>query len=213
MKGVPSTYVSRPYVDDEFLSALGGDKLIVVFGSSKQGKSSLRKKHLDPKSYVTIQCTSSTTREKLYEMILKEAGARINVTETRARGTHHTIKVTLGAEGRFIVAKAKGDMGGERESTEESQAVTRTLEIDPSDPNDVIRVLREADFERAVFIEDFHYLDNKTQEAIAADLKVFYEQADLHLIIVGVWLGRDRLTHLNGDLDGRTTYIECGSVG
>ena len=41
-RGIPKTYVSRPYVDDRLVNSLGRDKHIVIFGGSKQGSLAIR---------------------------------------------------------------------------------------------------------------------------------------------------------------------------
>lgn len=43
------SYIERKGIDDRFKEALRGRNIIVVHGSSKQGKTSLWKKHVDPK--------------------------------------------------------------------------------------------------------------------------------------------------------------------
>ena len=51
---VPLNYVTRESVDGEFINALSENKHIVVFGSSKQGKTSLRKYNLVPPDYINV---------------------------------------------------------------------------------------------------------------------------------------------------------------
>ncbi len=51
------SYVERSEVDEEFNRALTLKKHIIVFGSSKQGKTSLIKKHLPLNDYVKVECT------------------------------------------------------------------------------------------------------------------------------------------------------------
>jgi hypothetical protein len=42
-RDLPLNYVSRKEVDDRFVGDLSREKNIVIYGSSKQGKTSLRK--------------------------------------------------------------------------------------------------------------------------------------------------------------------------
>jgi chloramphenicol 3-O-phosphotransferase len=45
------TYIERPKVDAAFISGLKKNKHIIIYGASKQGKTSLTNKHLDEKDY------------------------------------------------------------------------------------------------------------------------------------------------------------------
>ncbi len=51
-RDLPLNYVSRDMVDTKFVESLGNQKHIVIYGSSKQGKTSLRKKWLTDEDYV-----------------------------------------------------------------------------------------------------------------------------------------------------------------
>jgi hypothetical protein len=71
-QGVPLTYVLRPDVDGRFLNEITRDQHIVVYGSSKQGKSSLLQTALNPEDYVAVQCSIDWDKEDVYRAILKE---------------------------------------------------------------------------------------------------------------------------------------------
>jgi hypothetical protein len=200
--------VPRDGVDDRFLNDITRDRHIVIHGSSKQGKSSLRKYHLQEGDYVTVQCTRDSDKLSIYAGLLKQAGARVIVTETSRdeRGTR------MGATGDVsggipFVGRAKVQFEGQTERRSTLERVTRELEIDLEDPNDVARVLGEMEFTRFVVVEDFHYLDEEVQRSLAFDLKVFHENSPLVFIIVGVWLETNRLILFNGDLTGRVSTI------
>ena len=55
-------------------------------------------------------------------------------------------------------------------------------------------------------IEDFHYLSNEAQRSLAHDLKAFWDY-NTFMVIIGVWVRRNYLTHLNPDLAGRITEV------
>jgi hypothetical protein len=181
-RAIPLTYVSRPYVDDKFVTDLTREKHIVVFGGSKQGKTCLRKHCLKDDDYVVVQCHAASSRTVLYEMILKCAGASVALSETRTISGARKFEVSF--EGRGF-------------------------EIDPADPSDVIRALHSMRFSRYVVLEDFHYLREEVQREIAIDLKAFHEQSQLCFVIVGVWLEANRLVTYNGDLAGRLIPIDA----
>ena len=71
------SYIERHEVDGAFQNALDLKKQIVVYGSSKQGKSSLIKKHLEPNSIVMVQSSPSTNLIDIYSSILRQCGIQI----------------------------------------------------------------------------------------------------------------------------------------
>ena len=81
--------------------------------------------------------------------------------------------------------------------------------MDPTDPNEVSRLLTNAGFHKYIVVEDFHYLEEEVQRSLAVDLKVFHENSKLIFLIVGVWLEANRLTMYNGDLSGRLSTINA----
>jgi len=204
----PATYVSRSQVDDRFINDLTRYKHIVIHGSSKQGKTCLRKYHLEPSDYEVIQCTRNTSKESIYETLLKFAD--IGVTEIKT--TKHTkgmlAKVTLGGEGKIpFIAKAEGKGELSHDSKNEATLQKNSFNIDISNPNDIGRALSLANFEKYIILEDFHYLDNHIQESISYDLKAFHDNSPLIFIIIGVWLESNKLLLYNGDLSGRINTI------
>jgi hypothetical protein len=60
-RDVPINYVARELVDGEFVLNLARDKHIVVFGSSKQGKTCLRKSNLNDTDYIVVTCSNKWT--------------------------------------------------------------------------------------------------------------------------------------------------------
>ena len=75
-RDIPENYVTRKNVDYIFVESLTESKHIVVYGSSKQGKTSLRKYNLNPDEYITIVCSNTTTLAQLQGSMLKEAAIR-----------------------------------------------------------------------------------------------------------------------------------------
>lgn len=209
-RDVPQTYVERPGVDDRFLNDITRDKHIVIHGASKQGKTCLRKYHLDETDYVVIQCTRDSSKASLYEMLLKHAGIKCEVSESKTLSGSRKLHATVSAEGKIPLV-AEGVVEGEFEHEKGRENVTevKDFEIDPDDANDVVRVLRAAHFTKYVVVEDFHYLDEDVQQALAFDLKLFHEISRIVFIVVGVWLEANKLTLYNGDLSGRVTTINA----
>lgn len=201
----PSTYHERSYVDEELRQCLERKTHIVVYGGTRQGKTCLRKHILgdnDERS-VRFQCASYTTRHQMYEKILKDAGAIVESAAERPQlppGTLHVTFPVAGPKAVPVVAlPSKPVRGGSR----------RTRTVDPSNANEVIDTLNAMSFKRVIALEDFHYLAENVQREIAGDLKLFYENSQITVLVIGVWLEADRLTYHNGDLNHRLISINA----
>ena len=71
-RNLPLTYVEREHADKVLVASLSRKKHIVIYGGSKQGKTSLRKHALTEDDCVVIQCQGDRYRRELYGMLLKE---------------------------------------------------------------------------------------------------------------------------------------------
>ena len=61
------TYIERAKVDYAFTVGLEKNKHIIVYGASKQGKTSLTNKHLTEHQYVKVNCSpTSTITHRIY---------------------------------------------------------------------------------------------------------------------------------------------------
>jgi hypothetical protein len=207
----PLTYVERNNVDDKFKKNLARDKHIVIYGRSKQGKTCLHRNCLEEENYIVIQCRSSMLLTDLYATILKEAGAKIDISEKKTTSGAFKVGIELAASGKIpFLAKgeAKSNFEGEQNSSTEKEK--KYIEIDPDDPNDIIRILEAMQFSKYIMLEDFHYLSKEVQCQVAIDLKAFHEKSSkCCFIIVGVWLEPNRLLLYNGDLSGRLIPIDA----
>jgi hypothetical protein len=208
-RDVPRNYVTRPHVDDLFVECLTRDKHIVVYGSSKQGKTSLRKYNLIPQDYISVTCNNTETLGQLHSAILKEAGYTIEQSTTRTASGESKINARISAAINLGVARVGAEVGSDGAGGETTTTVEETLELDPSDVNDIIRALEEIEFHRFIVLEDFHYLPLETQEAFSVALKAFHEQSSFTFVIVGVWLDENRLIQFNGDLTGRVLAVNA----
>lgn len=201
-RGLPLNYVTRNHTDQKFIESLTEDSHIVIHGSSKQGKTSLRKSNLQEKDYIDLTCSNNWDLQELHISILKKAGYTITISESKT--VKGKSKICLKFELPFI-GGGSGDVAFEKAR----QVNKKNLELDPGDVNDVIRALKEIEFDKFVVIEDFHYLPEETQVDFSIALKAFHEASDICFIIVGVWLEEDRLTVHNGDLTGRVISINA----
>lgn len=189
-RDLPLNYVSRSKVDDLLIENLTREKHLVIYGSSKQGKTSLRKYCLTADDYIVVQCSSTWGLPQIHEAIVKRSGFRVTLSETRSLSGSWKINATA-------------EIGGtiSRTSTE--------LELDLSDVNDVIRALDSISFSKYIVLEDFHYLSTDTQREFSVALKAYHESSKYCFIVVGVWLEKNRLTLYNGDLNGRIVDVDA----
>lgn len=201
-RGLPLNYVIREKVDTAFISALAQDSHLVVHGSSKQGKTSLRKKNLFDHDYVAIICSNNWSLTDLHLAILKEVGYQVSESESKTYKGLSKVKLSVSIP-LLRSLKGEAEVGAELAK----QINKKNLELDPSDVNDVIRALKEIEFNKYIIIEDFHYMPETAQVDFSVALKAFHEESEICFVIVGVWLEDDRLTSHNGDLAGRVISI------
>lgn len=204
-RDVPLNYVARESVDTSFVESLSLDKHIVIYGSSKQGKTCLRKHGLLDEDYAIIQCSNKWTVESIFSQILKQAGYKIVLSEKKSQTGRNKIIASISANVFGVGASA----GAEAEEQYSLDTETKGLELDPSDVNDTINALKHIEFEKYIVVEDFHYLPVEVQKDFSVALKAFHEASDLCFIVVGVWLEENRLIVYNGDLTGRVLAVDA----
>lgn len=202
-RDLPLNYVTRESVDTKFVNSLTRDKHVVIYGSSKQGKTSLRKQNLVEDDYIVVHCSNRWTISEVNSAILKRAGFEITQSTTRTASGKQKIVATFKAALAGIGVGATG----EKEDANSSSVKTAPLELDPEDVNDIIKALGK--FQKFIVLEDFHYLPIETQKDFAVALKAYHEQSRLCFIVVGVWLEESRLSVYNGDLTGRVIGINA----
>jgi len=198
-------YVVRKAVDASFIDSLARDKHIVIYGSSKQGKTCLRKHCLRDSDYITVHCSNKWSLADLHANILKRAGYELTVTSTVASSGNRKLSAKFGAA---IGGVGIGVEGGKETGTQ-TEVVTKSLELDADDVNDVIAALEQVKFGQFIVLEDFHYLPTETQKQFSVSLKALHENSRYTFIIIGVWLEENRLSVYNGDLTGRITAINA----
>jgi hypothetical protein len=197
---IPLNYVERKGIDKIFVESLSYNQHIVIYGSSKQGKTCLRKYHLDEDKYISIHCSNKWDIGQLNAQILKQAGFKLNVSSSKTINGKSKVTASFNFMSFF---KAGGEFEEGNSQTDEY----KPLELDIYDSNDIIDALKSIEFNKYIILEDFHYLKEDTQEDFAFELKSFHENSNFTFIIVGVWLEENRLAMLNGDLTGRVYSI------
>ena len=204
-RDIPLNYVERENVDKKLMDNLSRDKHVTIFGSSKQGKTCLRKHCLKPNEYIVVQCNNKWNLSDLNSNILKRAGYELEVSsKTSISGK---AKIIASLKAHFGIGET--NIGSELESTENQETTYKQLELDVDDVNDIIAALEAIRFNKIIVLEDFHYLKSEIQRDFAIELKAFHENSRLCFIIVGVWLDENKLVIYNGDLTGRVISINA----
>ncbi len=202
-RDLPLNYVARAEVDDLFVNSLTRDKHLVIYGSSKQGKTSLRKHCLKEDDYIVVHCSNRWSLGDLHSAVLKRAGYEVTQSTTRTAAGRNKILASFKA----TIMGTGVETSGERERSQSEAVTKQPLELDPEDVNDIIKALEG--FKKYIVLEDFHYLSINTQKDFAGALKAFHEQSLLCFVVVGVWLEESRLTVYNGDLTGRVIGVDA----
>lgn len=204
-RNLPLTYVERKEVDELFRKSLSRSKHITIFGSSKQGKTCLKKHCLKSNEYINIQCNNRMTLTDINTSILKKAGYVIEISNKKTLSGKSKILASIGMKLGFFDSSIAAD----NEKSEENTNETKPLELDPDDVNDIIEALKKVGFNKYVVLDDFHYLRTDVQKDFAIELKAFHENSRLCFIVIGVWLDENKLITYNGDLTGRVISVNA----
>ena len=204
-RDLPLNYVERQSADAVLVDNLARRHHLVIYGSSKQGKTSLRKHCLTENDYIVVHCSNKWGLDDIHESILKQAGYELTVSTTMATSG----KQKIFAKFKVGIFKSEAEGGAEAERSKEEETTKSPLELDPLDVNDIISALQEIGFNKYIILEDFHYLPVDTQKDFSVALKAFHENSDFCFIIIGVWLEENRLSVYNGDLTGRLLPINA----
>ncbi len=204
-RDLPLNYIERPDVDFKLKQELQAKKHIVIYGSSKQGKTCVRKHCINSDDYILVQCSNRSDVSELNASILKRAG--FEITQSTKKGITGKNKIIASIKTSILGFVASA--GGEIEDTKSHEQVTAPLEIDVDDVNDVIAALKSINFKKIIVLEDFHYMPFETQRDFSIALKAFHETSSIIFVIVGVWLEDNRLIVYNGDLTGRIISVNA----
>lgn len=201
------SYIERESVDKAFKEALTDGNEVIVYGSSKQGKTSLILNNLQEAQYVKVECSPQTQPIDIYKSILRQIGIKFVESETTEEKYEHGGKASAGFR---IKIPFIGDTAATAEisdkalsgATKKETYVEYNLEL----AQDVSEILKLHKVKKYLILENFHYLTLEVQETLAYDLRVFQDQGII-FIILGIWREANRLVQFNGDLLDRITEI------
>jgi len=201
------SYVDRETVDGKFQQALKSDNHIVIYGSSKQGKTSLRTKHVKDDECSVINCGPRTTITSLYMSMLRQVGVKVQTTETSTTDVSGVLKTKVGFKALFpFLGEGSTEIAAEAKTGLEKARTSEFIGYDLSEAQAIGELLKAQNFNKLVVLENFHYLPIDTQKSLAYDLKTFHE-IGVRFIILGVWREANQLLVHNGDLQDRITEI------
>src|SRR5262245_15149455 len=182
------SYVEREAVDTRFIEALKSDKQLVVYGSSKQGKTSLVSKYLPYEKNIVISLSPKTQVSDVYSSILRQLNVttRAKTTETSGRELSASVKATAKTAllPLFLTGEAEG--GGGVTSTTDKQTEYEEIDFNLELPQDISELVRRTGSRKSIILENFHYLDDDRQKQLAFDLRTFQELG-IRFVILGVW--------------------------
>ena len=201
------TYIERQYVDDAFSNGLLKNKHIIVYGASKQGKTSLTNKHLAESDFIKVNCSPSASTLDIYNSIVRQLNVEILESTEVITTVGGEAKVGLKAKIRipfFCGADAEAESSVSREK--ESGKSYKIIDFNLALAQDLSELLRNVDFKRRIILENFHYLNEDVQKQLSIDLRIF-EDYNILFIILGIWREKNRLAQFNGDLVDRLIEI------
>lgn len=203
-----ASYIERDAVDQALSDALATTKQIVIYGSSKQGKTALLQRHLEERYRATYHCGPTSSAEDIYRTFLRSFGVEI-ITEkssTTSREATGAVKSTFSAILPFL-AKTDLEISAEGKAGKENQTTSRPIEFNLTAAQDVGELLLSVGGAGKFFVlENFHYLSTEVQGQLAFDLRTF-EEMGIRFIILGVWRENNRLIQFNGDLQDRMAEV------
>jgi hypothetical protein len=201
------SYVERDDVDTRFREALNSDKQVIVYGSSKQGKTALVSKYLPYEKNLLVSLTPKTSVLDMYHTVLSTAGIRITSGSTDKRSTETNIGFS--AKVRALIplfgsgeAGAEGGLKAGSGVEQQYEEVPINLEL----PQHVADLLKRVGSKKWIILENFHYLNDDTQKQFAFDLRAFQELG-VRFVVLGVWREKNRMAQFNGDLLDRVAEV------
>jgi hypothetical protein len=168
------SYVQRASVDDRFQEALKADKQIIVYGSSKQGKTALVQRYLPYDKNIVVRLTPKTQISDIYGSVLRQLGIQIKESSGESSGREASASVKVGFRATIpIFGGGDASAGGGAKTSAERNIQCKEVPFNLELPQDISELLRECKFDRAIILENFHYLDDDRQKQLAFDLRTF----------------------------------------
>ncbi|MFZ1852794.1 MAG: hypothetical protein WAU15_11375 [Nitrosomonas sp.] len=202
-----ATYIERESVDSKFKSALKDGNEVIVYGSSKQGKTSLILKHLNENEYVRVECLPQTQPIDIYRSVIRQLNIKFIESETIDNSYEHEGKISVGVKIKIPLFGATETDAEHLDKKISKASVKETyVEYNLALAQDISELLKNYNIVKYIVLENFHYLELDVQEALAYDLRVFQDH-HIIFVILGIWREANRLIQFNGDLLDRITEV------
>lgn len=202
-----ASYIERETVDTKFKEAITDGNEVIVYGSSKQGKTSLTLKHLTENDYVKVECSPQTQPVDIYKSILRQLNIKFVESETTDTGYEHGGKAKAGFKIKIpFVGDTNAEVEVSDKQSDKKSSKQTYVEYNLALAQDVSELIKRHNIEKYVVIENFHYLELDVQETLAYDLRVFQDHHVI-FIVLGIWREANRLIQFNGDLLDRITEV------
>lgn len=201
------TYIEREKVDKKFREAINDGNEVIVYGSSKQGKTTLILKHLKESEYIKVECSPQTKSIDIYKSILRQLNIGYIESETNTETNLKGGKINGGFKIKVPLAGEIG-LGSEVNESDQSSKSTKQMyfEYNLELAQDVSELLKLKNEKKYIVLENFHYLTLEVQEALAYDLRIFQDH-QIIFVILGIWREANRLVQFNGDLLDRISEV------
>jgi hypothetical protein len=201
------TYIEREKVDKKFSEAINDGNEVIVYGSSKQGKTTLILKHLKLIDYIKVECSPQTKSIDIYKSILRQLDIGYIESEINSENKELGGKINGGFK---IKVPVLGEIGLGSEFSEINNTISLTKEVyfeyNLELAQDVSELFLRNGIDKYIVLENFHYLSQEVQENLAYDLRVFQDH-QIIFIILGIWREANRLVQFNGDLLDRISEV------
>lgn len=202
-----ASYVERQKVDDKFKDALKTDKQVIVYGSSKQGKTALVKKYINYEDNIVISLSPKSALKDIYQSMLRKSGVVLKTSYTEGTGEQTKVRAKASIQGAVaLVLKGKFEAGIDKGSINKIEDNFEEIEFNLELPDDVADLMHQTGDKKVVILENFHYLPEELQRTFAYDLRTF-QDLKVRFVILGVWKEANRLSQYNGELQDRVYEI------
>lgn len=191
------SYFAREDVDGKLTSLLtNNDKHLIIYGGSKQGKTSLVKKHIDEfSSYYDLSVGSHySTPKDMYASLLCKISAKVKRSASKSKEDNISGEAEMSGGFKlpsFFHIGGKSKLGASSGGSESEEV--GYIEPNFNDPNVIHSILVENDaLKDFIILENVHFLKEEFILKFAEDLRTWHD-LNVRFVILGVWKEQDEL--------------------
>ncbi|CAM3366402.1 MULTISPECIES: AAA family ATPase [Saccharibacillus] len=203
-KDLLKSYVTRQ-IDNDFKDKYElTDHHMVIFGETKVGKTSLRKKCIPlTDDVIVVDCTKGISLNDIYVQVLYKAGVEVTEKITKALEESTKLRGQISSNFlEFLKLKIMGEQSNKEQVNEVKKPyIPNTLSVMVSNELDKVK-------KTTIVLDDFHYLSLVEQYQLSFDLKMFYQNG-IRFIVLGTKITSGYFEKFNGELTHRIDYIDA----